>query len=90
MREICVTLGCYTDSLSVQLADTRISAEDLCHYDRDAEAITRLYLRGLLTERERDAARRRLVRQIQKSLTIAERRESDNKVRGHHVLESLE
>lgn len=38
------------------------------HFDRDADAITRLKIRGLLTDAEGDKARKRLIKAIEKDL----------------------
>lgn len=65
--EIEISLGCYSEKLSKQLAG-RIHPDNLAHFDMDADGITRLYVRGLLTERERDSARKRLIKSIQGAL----------------------
>ena len=38
------------------------------HYDRDADAITRLVIRGILTDSEATKARKRLLKRIERDL----------------------
>jgi hypothetical protein len=49
-----------------QLANSGILLERLAQADIDADAICRLHIRGLLTDRERDNAIRRAVRRMQR------------------------
>jgi len=56
-----VAFGALVPSLSNQL---RLPARLVRHAQRDADAITRLAVRGLLTEREAHAARRRLTTRL--------------------------
>lgn len=65
-----VTFGALSPPLSRQLAGVQ-SREVIRHWQRDADAITRLAVRGLLTEREVGNARLRLCRQIRESVGAA-------------------
>jgi hypothetical protein len=56
-----IEFGALVPSLSDQL---RLPAKILRHSQRDADAITRLAVRGLLTEREAHAVRRRLTTRL--------------------------
>ena len=62
-----ITLGAMAPDLSEQLADSAIQKQDLVLFDRDAQAIDRLYARGYLTDSQVDSARLKLVEQIQKA-----------------------
>ena len=53
-------------ALSPKLSDQIPGLPD--HFDRDADAITRLKVRGLMTDSEGDKARKRLVKAIEKHL----------------------
>lgn len=39
------------------------------HFDKDADAITRLLIRGIITPSEADKARKRLVKEIAKEIS---------------------
>lgn len=48
-----------------------LSADVLHVYDLDAAAVTRLYVRGMLTEREAKCARKRLISRIAREIKRA-------------------
>jgi hypothetical protein len=60
-------LGVFADPISIQLK-SYLPVEKLKLLDLDADQITRLAIRGLLTESERDKARHRLINYIKKEL----------------------
>jgi hypothetical protein len=57
-------LGAFCAPLSEQLPPGLVADEPLTHLQRDADAITRLKVRGLLTDAEVAAAQRRLIEKI--------------------------
>lgn len=59
---ISIELGALAPPLAEQLGLE--STERLDHLQKDADALTRLRVRGLLTERESTAASKRLVKRI--------------------------
>lgn len=65
-----IVLGALAPSLSEQL-DGYLPADDLEHLDKDADAITRLYIRGLMTKTRADAARGKLCKEIGRLLRKA-------------------
>ena len=66
MRKLSIHLGALAPPLSEQLAGLA-DPDTLAHFDRDAEAIARLAVRGLLTGAEKEAAYKRLVKAITKA-----------------------
>jgi hypothetical protein len=62
-----IRLGALAPSLVEQLDGLGIPADKLEAINNDAHAITRLKVRGLLTERESESARKRLIKQITKA-----------------------
>ena len=58
-----IELGALAPSLIEQLAG-HVDAEKLAILDADADALTRLYVRGYLTPSVTDKARKRLVKEI--------------------------
>lgn len=62
-----IQMGAMTPLLSNQLRLQMAVIEDrdlVAHLQRDADAITRLLVRGLITAKSADTARKRLVRKI--------------------------
>jgi hypothetical protein len=66
-----IRLGAMAPNLAEQLDGLGIPADKLEAINNDAHAITRLKVRGKLTEREADAARKRLVKDITKAVEEA-------------------
>jgi hypothetical protein len=66
---IHVVLGATAPLLAKQLG---LSVREVKHWQLDADAITRLAVRGMLSEAERHRARRRLVKQIASSRSGAQ------------------
>jgi hypothetical protein len=64
--KIAITFGAFAPRISEQLEQHGMKARtaDVVAWQRDAEAITRLAVRGLLTEAGGSAARRKLLRKI--------------------------
>ena len=62
-----IELGALVPSLIEQLAG-HVDAEKLAILDADADAITRLYVRGYITPSVADKARKRLVKEIGKHM----------------------
>lgn len=65
-----IELGALAPSLIEQLAG-EVDAAILAHLDRDADAITRLYVRGYIAQSVADRARKRLVKEISKEARAA-------------------
>lgn len=59
-----ISFGALCPPLADQLPAGTIPAETLDHLQRDADAITRLAVRGLLTDAQIHAARSKLVKKI--------------------------
>lgn len=61
-------LGAFAPSVEEQLASQGLKAvhggEDAIEWDKDRHAIKRLEMRGVLTEAEAEAARRRFMREV--------------------------
>lgn len=62
-----IVLGALEKPLKIQLAEY-LDEPTLILFDRDADAITRLHLRGFIGDSECDRMRRRLVRMIKQKL----------------------
>ncbi len=60
--EIC--FGLLADSISKQVSSQLGSQIKLPYFDEDAKAIARLYIRGLITDSEKERARRKLIKKI--------------------------
>lgn len=54
-----------------QLADSGIDREALEHFDKDADAISRLRIRGIINSPERDKAVKRLTKAIETAFRAA-------------------
>lgn len=67
---IGIHFGALAPSVSEQLAAQGLTAnqKDLKQWDLDADAITRLYLRDLLTDSQKQAAQKKLFNRIKKSV----------------------
>lgn len=63
-----IEFGVLAPPLKEQLKHTKLLKKDLEVIESDNVAINRLYLRCILTERETDLARKRLVRLIQEKV----------------------
>jgi hypothetical protein len=59
-----VTLGCFEPKLKDQLKGLKLPARELDFIQRDADAVTRLAVRGILTQAETNRARKRVVVEI--------------------------
>ncbi len=64
-----IELGALAKPLTEQLAGSGIDHKKLQVFDLDANAISRLYVRGLITESQATAARKKLLRTIQGAVT---------------------
>lgn len=62
-----VDLGWGRKPLREQLAGSLLAAADIEHADLDADAVMRLHIRGLITDKMRDHAMKNLVRRLEKS-----------------------
>lgn len=59
------TIGLHFGALAPRPSkQVNLETNDAAHFDKDADAIDRLYLRGILTTSETQRARQRLVNQI--------------------------
>ena len=59
-----ITFGAMADPLRIQLEMTGIDAGTINHFQRDADAIVRLNVRGLLSDTETRKARLRVVKKL--------------------------
>lgn len=59
-----IILGCLAPSLKEQLKGVPIDEATVDQFQSDATALSRLYLRDLLTSVEIDKARKRLIKRI--------------------------
>lgn len=66
MSEQTIELGAMAPKLQEQLKGNRISQDNIDLWQMDADAITRLHLRGFISEAVTEAARKKLVSKIQK------------------------
>jgi hypothetical protein len=66
-----IRFGAMAPHLGTQLDGFGVDTERLGAINNDAHAITRLKVRGLLTEKEADSARKRLIKQITKAVEEA-------------------
>ena len=64
-----IRLGAITPPLKAQLQGI-LPAGELDIYDKDADAISRLAVRGLITEAAATRARKRLIRSIEKAAGV--------------------
>lgn len=72
--EIAIHFGAMCDTIAEQLAgqvERLPAAHTLEHLQRDAEAITRLRVRSVLTDGEASRARQRLMKQIREAVPDA-------------------
>lgn len=60
-----IAFGALSPRLADQPIGPLIDADELDHFQRDADAITRLRIRGLMTPSQADAACRRLVKRLE-------------------------
>lgn len=68
-RNISLVFGAISPSIQKQLAKQRIKISLSPHWQKDADAISRLYVRGLLTDSQVHSARGKLLKQIAKEAT---------------------
>ncbi len=62
--QITLDFGAMAESLKKQLARFYVQEKELSHYQRDADAISRLMMRGLISESQAHAARKRLMKKV--------------------------
>lgn len=69
-RECSLVYGAVVDSIEKQLTDQglKFDKETIEHFDRDAEALARCYIRGLITTGQKKGAQARLHSKIMKHL----------------------
>ena len=63
-----VHFGALAQPLKDQLVNAHIDSELLSHFQHDADAITRLAVRGLLSDTEINRSRQRLMKKIIKAI----------------------
>lgn len=63
-----VDLGWGRKPLREQLAGSRFAADDIEHADKDADAVLRLHMRSMITDKMRDHAIRNIVRKLDRTL----------------------
>jgi hypothetical protein len=59
-----ITFGAIADPLRKQLEGEHFDAGTINHYQRDVDAITRLHVRGFLTDAETSRARIRVLKKL--------------------------
>lgn len=59
-----IAFGALAPTLVDQLAGSKVPVEKLEAFDRDADAVTRLVVRGLLTQSQANAARKKILKEI--------------------------
>jgi hypothetical protein len=64
--------GALSPKISEQLKLTHLSKKSLRHYDLDADAITRLHVRGLMNDSTARRTRQRLVNRIDTEFNVQE------------------
>ena len=64
-KSISVVMGGFASSLVEQLKETGIKKSICAALEKDSQAITRLSIRGLLTDSEKHKARLRLMKEIE-------------------------
>ena len=69
--KLSMSFGALAPPLAEQLPDgAKIKRTDLIHFQKDADAITRLFVRGYLSDAGTSGARKRLMQKILSSTTI--------------------
>jgi hypothetical protein len=68
MSRIDIHFGALAPALSEQIGHLIEDPKTMEHLERDADAITRLVIRGLVSDREGERARDRLFKKIVKAL----------------------
>jgi hypothetical protein len=63
-----ISFGALAPALSEQLADSGLTTEQLEHFDKDADAILRLRIRGYLTDSAYLSAFKKLMKAIERKL----------------------
>jgi len=67
-----IELGALAEDISSQLEKQGVPAPENCkHLDQDAWQISRLHVRGLLTDSETAKARKRLIAEVRAALSKA-------------------
>ena len=67
MSELKIAMGAMSDSLTDQFKSQGFEPpKDIDHFQKDADAITRLKIRGLLTDSQSDSARKKLMKELAK------------------------
>ena len=72
VTELCIDFGALAYPLSDQIKPHCMSAEKLEHFQRDADAIVRLCVRGLLIDSAAHICRKKLMRRITQELESAD------------------
>ena len=64
--QVALSFGALVPRISEQLSDQKLKAKtnNIIHWQRDADAITRLIIGGLLTDAQARNARRKLLKRI--------------------------
>lgn len=70
MKDLQIHFGALVPSIAEQLAKAKLKAspKDVLHWQKDADAIVRLNVRGLLTDSATRAARKKLVKKMAKAV----------------------
>ena len=73
-REFGVYFGALSPTLAEQLQEAGLDYDEdtIDHLNRDAEAITRLSVRGVLPDSQAQAARKKLMKKIEKCVAATE------------------
>lgn len=73
MTQVTIELGALAKPLSEQIPSGTIDSSDVEVFQKDSDAITRLYVRGYITGAQTATARKKLLRALQKAFTQATR-----------------
>lgn len=65
-----VHMGALADPIAKQAAEQGVEVEGVEHFQADADAITRLAVQGLITDAQKVAARKKLMKRIGEAATF--------------------
>jgi len=68
MSKIDIELGALAKPLSEQIPETAMDRRAVAMFQKDSEAISRLYIRGLIPESQVRAVKMKLIKKMQKAL----------------------
>jgi len=77
MKTIGIHFGALCPSIAEQLIEQGVVTipDDINHFQEDADAVTRLVIRGLITDSQASAARRKLLKKIVREVEKATKKQ---------------